>query len=194
MSNGKPKSPGAQQGATPRNNNFSRDPVIERFLRSRNELSERQRTAVELLLRGLADHEVAAQVGVDRGTVFRWRTASVAFQRELDRQRRALWEQSAGKIQSMVEPALSILHAQLTSGDPKLAMRAAAVLLRFATPSRLVPASPHHAPGAAAADPNKQYVDDLIAYCEAPLPGQPGAPEDMRDEDEEDDAEDDQDD
>jgi hypothetical protein len=196
MSNGKPRSAGAQHGATPRNNHFSRDPVLERFLRSRNELSERQRTAIELLLRGLSDHEVAAQVGVDRGTVFRWRTASVAFQRELDRQRRALWEQSAGKIQSMVEPALSILHAQLTSGDPKLALRAAAVLLRFATPSRLAPASPHHTPGAAASDPNKQYADDLIAYCEAPLPGQPGAPEDMEDElgDEEDDLQNDQDD
>ena len=42
----------------------------------------------------------------------------------------------------------------------------------------------------AAAKVNKQYVDDLIAYVEAPLPGQPGAPEDMAEEDLDEDEED----
>ena len=44
------------------------------------------------------------------------------------------------------------------------------------SPSSRVPAAP---------DPDKQFVDDLIAYCEAPMPGQPGAPEDMMDDEEE---------
>jgi hypothetical protein len=65
---------------------------------------------------------------------------NVAFQRELDRQRRARWEQAAGEIGSMVKPALSILRSQLTGDDPKLAMRAASVLLRFATPAASRPA------------------------------------------------------
>ena len=198
MSNGERKQPGAPHGAAPRRNIFQRDPVIERFLKSRNELSERQRKAVELLLRGLSDQEVANQLGVDRGTVLRWRSKSVGFGRELDRQRRRLWEQSAAEIQSMVGPALSILRKQLASDDERTAIRAAGVLLRFATPSRLVPAvasaSPDD-PRAAAARANKQYVDDLIAYCEAPLPGQPGAPEDMTDDDvDEDDVEKDEED
>ena len=196
MSNGERKQPGAPQGAAPRRNIFQRDPVIERFLKSRNELSERQRQAVDLLLRGLSDQEVASQLGVDRGTVLRWRSKSVAFQRELDRQRRRLWEQSAAEIQSMVGPALSILRKQLASDDERTAIRAAGVLLRFATPSRLgaagmAPPSPDDNAKAAARS-NKQYVDDLIAYVDAPLPGQPGAPEDLTDEDideDEDDAE-----
>src|SRR5687768_14890865 len=91
----------AQRGATGRNNIFSSTDPVHRFLRSRNDLSERQRTAVELLLRGLSDNEVAGQIGVDRGTIFRWR-GNVAFQRELERQRRAMWERSASEIQSMV--------------------------------------------------------------------------------------------
>jgi hypothetical protein len=199
MSNGERKQPGAPQGAAPRRNIFQRDPVIERFLKSRNELSERQRKAVELLLRGLSDQEVANQLGVDRGTVLRWRSKSVGFGRELDRQRRRLWEQSAAEIQSMVGPALSILRKQLASDDERTALRAAGVLLRFATPSRLAPAgmaSPSPDDDAkAAARSNKQYVDDLIAYCEAPLPGQPGAPEDMTDDDvDEDDVEKDEED
>ena len=193
MSNGERKQPGAPQGAAPRRNIFQRDPVIERFLKSRNELSERQRKAVDLLLRGLSDQEVANQLGVDRGTVLRWRSKSVAFQRELDRQRRRLWEQSAAEIQSMVGPALSILRKQLASDDERTAIRAAGVLLRFATPSRLgaagmSSASPDDPQAPAKSD--KQYIDDLIAYVEAPLPGQPGAPEDLTDEDIDEDEED----
>jgi len=194
MSNGEQKQPAAPQGAAPRRNIFQRDPVIERFLKSRNELSERQRKAVDLLLRGLSDQEVANQLGVDRGTVLRWRSKSVAFGRELDRQRRRLWEQSTAEIQSMVGPALSILRKQLASGDERTAIRAAGVLLRFATPSRLAAAG--MASAASPADPraaarsDKQYVDDLIAYVESPLPGQPGAPEDMTDDDVDEDEED----
>ncbi len=185
MSQNSSNSP-AQRGATGRNNISSpRDP-IGRFLRSRNELSERQRTAVELLLRGLGDSEVAAQLGVDRGTIFRWR-GNIAFQRELQRQRRAMWERSASEIQSMVGPALGILRKQLTGEDPKLALRAAGVLLRFVTPSRLL--APSNA-DADAAKENKRFGDDLIAYIEAPMPGQPGAPEDLPDQMEDDEEED----
>jgi hypothetical protein len=99
-----------------------------------------------------------------------------------------MWEQSAGQIQSMVKPALSILQKQLESDDQKVALRAAAVLLRFATPSRLVSALGGTSPSPAAGDDaqsSKQYVDDLIAYVDAPLPGQPGAPEDMVDDEDE---------
>jgi hypothetical protein len=56
-------------------------------------------------------------------------------------------------------------------------MRAAAILLRFATPSRLAPASVAAEKSAKAED--KQHFQDVIDYIEAPLPGQPGAPEDM---------------
>ena len=85
----------------------------------------------------------------------------------------------------MVGPALSILRKQLASDDERTAIRAAGVLLRFATPSRLAAAgtasSSPDDDAKAAARANKQYVDDLIAYVEAPLPGQPGAPENMTD-------------
>jgi hypothetical protein len=52
------------------------------------------------------------------------------------------------------------------------------VLLRFATPSRLAPASLGAAEKIAVAE-DKQNFQDIIDFVEAPLPGQPGAPEDM---------------
>lgn len=180
MSSSSAKQPQMQQGATRCNNIFSQNRALEAYLRRRNDLQERQKNAIDLLLQGRSDQEVAAQIGVDRTTIFRWRK-TVAFQRELDRQRRLMWDQSANQLQSMVQPALEILHRQLVSDDPKSAMRAASVLLRFATPSRLARFTSD-----VADDASKQFANDVIAYCESPLPGQPGAPEDMVDDEDED--------
>jgi CheY-like chemotaxis protein len=57
------------------------------------------------------------------------------------------------------------------------AMRAAGVLLRFATPSRLLPSAASARP----VDEEKRYVDDLIAYVN----GRPGQAQQHGDEDEE---------
>jgi hypothetical protein len=189
MSSHSDPSRGAQQGATGRNNDFSRRGPLDRFLSARNDLTERQRNAVERLLRGDSDQDVAASLGVDRGTIFRWRK-STAFQRELDRQRRQIWEQSVARLQSMVQPALNILQKQLTSDDVKLQIRAATVLLRFATPSRLAPAavSARSGGGVASADHPREF-QDLMDYVNAPLPGQPGAPEEIDDLDDDDEEE-----
>jgi hypothetical protein len=172
-----------QRDATPCNNKKIAATPIEHFLRSRNDLGEKQKNAVALLLQGLSDEQVAARVGVDRTTIFRWRK-SIPFARELDRQRKILWQQSAARLQSMVEPALDILRGQLTSDDPKLRLRAAAILLRFATPSRLAPSSAGAEKTAKAE--SERHFQDIIDYIEAPLPGQPGAPEDMVEEQEND--------
>ena len=51
-------------------------------------LTARQSRAVELLASGLGFEEVAAKLGVHRGTVFRWRQLHPAFQRELRRRTR----------------------------------------------------------------------------------------------------------
>ena len=169
----------AQHGATGRNNKKMPRAPIDVFLSARNDLSERQKSAIDLLLRGLSDQDVASQLGVDRGTIFRWRK-SIAFARELDRQRKILWQQSAAQLQSMVQPALDILRAQLNDADPKSRLRAAALLLRFATPSRLAPATASAAAAEKAAKKeDQQHFQDVIDFIEAPVPGQPGAPEAM---------------
>ena len=77
-----------------------------------------------------------------------------------------------------VGPALGILRKQLNGEDPKLAMRAAGVLLRFATPSRLLPSTTSAQP----VDEDERYVDDLLAYVN----GRPGQAEQDEDKDEED--------
>ena len=100
------------------------------------DLSTAQSRAIELLLQGFSDVDVARQVGVDRTTIFRWRRKQ-AFRKDLARQRKLLLRQSIKRLQSLLEPAIDILHRQISGTDDKTALRAASILLRFATPGRL---------------------------------------------------------
>ena len=141
----------------------------------------RQRTAVELLLRGAGDADVGQQLGVDRGTVFRWRTQHAAFRAELERQRELAFQESVDRLRSMVQPALDIIERQMgDASDPRAALRAAAILLRFAAPRRPTTGSSSAGASAAARPTAPSDTWDWIeAYVNAPLPGQPGAPEDL---------------
>src|SRR4051794_33609658 len=87
--------------------------------RQDQELSDKQELAIGLMLHGLSDVQVAAQVGVARVTIYRWRQTE-PFATELELQRRLHFQQWSQRIQSLLEPALDILQKQLTGKDPKL--------------------------------------------------------------------------
>jgi hypothetical protein len=131
-----PAVPGMQQNATPCYS--EKNPAAGDAPKSRpgEELTQQQRNAIELLLQGLSDAQVAARIGVDRTTVFRWRKKQ-AFRRDLERERRLLWRQATKRLQTLVTPALDILHEELAGDDPRTKLRAASILLRVATPARL---------------------------------------------------------
>lgn len=99
-----------------------------------NQFTQQQKNAILLLLQGLGDAQVARQIGVDRLTIYRWKHED-EFAAELQQQRETLWEHSIERLQSMLDPALEILQRQIAGEDPKTALRAAAILLRVATPA-----------------------------------------------------------
>ena len=183
MSDPASDSPAAQQSASGRNNKKYAIDQLRRIRLGRQKLSQAQFSAIELMLRGLSDAQVGAQLGVDRRTVYRWRTSPL-FRRELELQRKALFEHSAARLSSMIEPALEILNRQLTGDDPKTALRAAAILLRVATPSRLgqVPADEAKAKKSEA---DAEWAR-VKAFIDSPLPGTKGTPKDSLDEDDDD--------
>ena len=154
----------AQQSATQRNEQKVDAETLRAYLFGEKQLTQQQQTALELLLRGLTDAQVAAQLGVDRGTVFRWRKSDL-FAQQLDHHRRTLMEQSTARLQTLLDPALDILEKQLAGDDPKTQLRAAAILVRLATPARLRPIRSR--PKKSAAD---SFEKRLNAYVNAPLP------------------------
>ena len=162
-----------QQDATdPNTKKNGRDPLYA-YLFPNRELSPSQIRAIDLMLHGLSDAQVAQHLDVDRSTVFRWRKDET-FARELDRHRRTLLEQSTARLQTLLDPALDILQRQLTGDDPKAQLRAAAILVRMATPARLAQAARVSAADALVADKNleqDEFDARLDAYINAPMPG-----------------------
>ena len=65
-------------------------------------LSIEQHNAIDLLIQGKPDHEVAAAVGVARETVTRWRNDHPYFAAELNRQRKALWATAQERLRALV--------------------------------------------------------------------------------------------
>ena len=158
-----------QQDATNSNNQKNKPDPLTAYLFPNKNLSHPQIRAIDLMLQGLTDAQVAEQLGVDRTTIFRWRK-SETFARELDRHRQAILEQSTARLQSLLKPAMDILQKQLVGGDPKAQLRAAALLVRMATPARLQYTSAVEELAADREREFEEHMDRVEAYVNAPLP------------------------
>jgi len=79
-------------------------------------LSLTQRKAIDLLLSGKNDREVAEQLGVGRSTVARWRLQDPKFQLALDRRRAEVWPTANDFIPSLLPTALASMSEQLRVG------------------------------------------------------------------------------
>jgi hypothetical protein len=88
----------------------------------RAELSIEQANAIDLLVVGKTDQEVATAVGVSRQTVCGWRLYHPDFQAELNKRRREVWGAAADKLRSLLPKALEVLERELEEGDVKVAL------------------------------------------------------------------------
>jgi hypothetical protein len=73
-------------------------------------LSIGQMNAIDLLITGASDREVAEKIGISRQTVTNWRLYHPAFQAELGRRREEVWGLSADKMRTLLPRALAILE------------------------------------------------------------------------------------
>lgn len=96
-------------------------------------MTPKQARAAELLVEGRTDSEVAAELEMDRTTIWRWRSIHPAFRAELARLRASVWEASEDRLRRMRVKALETLDRAL-DGDGRGAVRAAMALLRVAPP------------------------------------------------------------
>jgi hypothetical protein len=86
------------------------------------ELSIAQRNAIDLLVYGKPDREVAEAIGVTRETVTRWRNENPYFIVELNRKRQELWSAAHDKLRGLVGKAVEALEKALDDGDVKAAV------------------------------------------------------------------------
>src|SRR5687767_4139563 len=93
-------------------------------------LTLEQHNAIDYLVLGQTDQAVAAEVGVHRVTITKWRLYDPLFQAELNRRRAELWRGSVDGTRGLLPTALDTLFDQLTAGEQR--GRLALDLLRLA--------------------------------------------------------------
>jgi len=86
-----------------------------------------QKNAIELLLAGKTDQEVAEAVGVTRQTVNLWRNRDKVFQAALDARRQELWGACVERLRQLIGRALQVLEADLLQDDDRRLRQSAAV-------------------------------------------------------------------
>src|SRR5436190_20052439 len=95
-------------------------------------LPPEQQTAIVLLLTGAGMSDVAAVVGVDRRTLYRWRHYDARFIRALRRQRAELLDTVNDRFRHMLDAALDTLQRHLADPYTPTSHRAAKTLLALA--------------------------------------------------------------
>jgi len=97
---------------------------------SRQSLNISQLNAIDMLVAGRRDDEVAEAVGVSRTTVTDWRNHNVAFAAALNQRRNDVWGTQVDRLRSIVAKAVDVLEEDLNSDDEKLQQAAAIHLLK----------------------------------------------------------------
>jgi Skp family chaperone for outer membrane proteins len=85
-------------------------------------LSSKQLMAIDMILMGSNDREVAESLGVGRNTVNKWRNHDEDFQAELNERRRELNEATQNRIRSLTQKALDAIEYALERGDARIAL------------------------------------------------------------------------
>jgi hypothetical protein len=114
----------SQQFATPAS--FQPDP-----------LTPEQLSAIDLLIQGKSDQEVADIVGRDRSTVFRWKSRVPFFMATLEARRQEQFGQASQRLRNLLEKALDNVAGAIEAGDVKASFEVirATGLHNFAPPT-----------------------------------------------------------
>ena len=94
------------------------------------QLNHKQFNAIELLIQGKTDGDVADSIGVTRQTVNEWKNHDFHFIAEINLRRQMIWESQEERIRGLLEGAVDALESDLQSDDPKDRRAAAIHILR----------------------------------------------------------------
>ena len=100
-------------------------------------LTPKQSEAIELLLSGMTDAEVAANVNVARETVCRWRLYHPEFIAEFNRRKAGLIDSYQQGVRNLIGKAIKAAEEALDSDDHELKVRTAFAILKMLNISSL---------------------------------------------------------
>jgi DNA-binding CsgD family transcriptional regulator len=92
-------------------------------------LTPEQLNAIDLLIFGKTDKEVAETLGIGRNTISKW-YKNAFFIAELNARREELWKDAKFRLKSLVHEAVDVLSNGLRSSDEKMAITSAVHILK----------------------------------------------------------------
>ena len=92
-------------------------------------LNEKQQQAIQLLLVGQTDQQVADAVGVTRQTVNQWKNQDPVFVARMNREKEELWQSYRQKLRSVVGQAIDVLVGDSLDVENRNLRKTAAVHL-----------------------------------------------------------------
>jgi len=127
-------------------------------------LTPTQNQAIDLLIRGHCDTSVAAKVGVDRRTLYRWRNHHPAFIAELNFRQQQLLAHSALLYSRSLRRSFKVVNKTLKTPDSSDAIRVALALIngtagRKALNQQIGPTNPIAVVNAMAAEEERLLAD-----------------------------------
>lgn len=93
-------------------------------------MNQNQLDAIELILLGLSESEIAEKIGVSRQTINNWRNNEPDFIAELNLRREEIWSKSIDKFRQLSSQAIRIIADDLESEDEGIRRNAAYFILR----------------------------------------------------------------
>ena len=96
----------------------------------RNQLTPQQETAIDLILTGKNDREVAQTIGKSRSTVNTWRNHDPLFIATLNDRRQQVWGGQLNRLNNLVTEAVDVLQDGLHDSDIKVRIVSAVHILK----------------------------------------------------------------
>jgi transposase-like protein len=95
-------------------------------------IDEKKEKALEMILKGEKDTNIAARLRISRMTLYRWRRDDVYFIEALTERRGMMMEQATEGLMELTEMAIEAIRRALTEGDLKTQLQAAKLVLQMA--------------------------------------------------------------
>jgi len=95
-------------------------------------LNKKQDLAIELVMKGMTDIQIAERVGVSRQSVNTWRNQDMDFMQELQERRRVLRAAHMERLLQMVGLAMEVVEQALEQGDGQTKLKTAMYVLKLA--------------------------------------------------------------
>jgi DNA-binding XRE family transcriptional regulator len=122
-------------------------------------LTDVQFRAIELTIQGQRDIQIAQTLGLNRKTIWRWKTENENYRQALTLAREYLHSTTTDRCQTIAQKATIVLAGFLEPGiESKDRMKAAQILLNVATRFKPVP------------EKRQQQPMDIDNYLAAPIP------------------------